>query len=190
MPSIIIKNESCYNDISEYVKPINDYSYYIYSNGSILSFYKYNVGKFLKLNIDNKGYYFFCLFKEGEKRKHKRLHRLVAEYFMPNFNNSLQIDHIDRDKTNNDISNLRLATNQENSFNRKMRKDNSSGIKGVCYNKQKHYWGAHWMVNGCKKSKAFMVKDDFSNYEEQKQKAAKHRQEMVKIYYNTNFYCE
>lgn len=45
-----------------------------------------------------------------------------------------QIDHIDGDKSNNRISNLRLATPAQNSWNQAKRKNNTSGYKGVRWN--------------------------------------------------------
>ena len=51
-----------------------------------------------------------------------------------------QIDHIDGNKLNNKISNLRLANHRQNVFNSKKRKDNTSGITGVIWNKDKKKW--------------------------------------------------
>ena len=45
------------------------------------------------------------------------VHRLVAETFLPNENNYREIDHIDRDKTNNHVDNLRWCTRRENMSN-------------------------------------------------------------------------
>ena len=45
------------------------------------------------------------------------VHRLVAEAFLPNENNYREIDHIDRDKTNNHVDNLRWCTRRENLLN-------------------------------------------------------------------------
>ena len=52
------------------------------------------------------------------------------------------LDHKDRDRRNNRITNLRLATHSENKANRSAPSNNSSGIKGVSFNKQMRKWQA------------------------------------------------
>ena len=59
-----------------------------------------------------------------------------------------QIDHIDHDKTNNRIKNLREATNRENSRNQKLSIRNTSGIIGVCWDKWANKFLATIRVNG------------------------------------------
>ena len=63
---------------------------------------------------DNK--YLFVKLSNGSKKtaKEKYIHRLVAIAFLPNPNSKEQVDHIDGDKTNNAVSNLRWATCIEN----------------------------------------------------------------------------
>lgn len=70
------------------------------------------------------------------------LHRLVMG--MPN----CQIDHINRDRADNRKSNLRLVTNQQNSFNSTTGINNSSGYKGVSWSKAAKAWEARLMLNG------------------------------------------
>lgn len=52
------------------------------------------------------------------------------------------IDHIDGNKANNALANLRAATQQQNSYNAKLSKLNTSGFKGVCWDKSKMKWMA------------------------------------------------
>ena len=48
----------------------------------------------------------------------KYIHRLVAEYFIPNPNGYKEVDHIDRNRQNNYVENLRWVTHKENMKNR------------------------------------------------------------------------
>lgn len=51
-----------------------------------------------------------------------------------------QLDHINTIKTDNRISNLREATNQQNQYNRGLQSNNKSGLKGVSWNKAQKKW--------------------------------------------------
>lgn len=68
--------------------------------------------KELKQHLDNDGYPTVKITHKGKKRITK-VHRLVAETFIPNPSNSETVNHIDGDKTNNHVSNLEWATRSE-----------------------------------------------------------------------------
>jgi len=59
-----------------------------------------------------------------------------------------EIDHIDGDRMNNRIENLRKATRAQNQWNAKVRKDNTSGFKGVSWHKRQKAWAANISING------------------------------------------
>lgn len=52
------------------------------------------------------------------------------------------IDHINGDRADNRWENLREATRSQNNGNMRLRKDNSSGFKGVCFHPQSGKWRA------------------------------------------------
>lgn len=58
------------------------------------------------------------------------------------------IDHIDRDKTNNAISNLRECSESENKQNTGLYRDNTSGINGVSWHKHSKAWVVTKMIDG------------------------------------------
>lgn len=62
--------------------------------------------------INNHGYRIVAI-----KKKQYKLHRLVAEAFITNSESKQCVDHKDSNRTNNNISNLRWATKQENARN-------------------------------------------------------------------------
>jgi hypothetical protein len=60
-----------------------------------------------------------------------RMHRLVAQAFLPNPEAKTFVDHINGDRMDNRAVNLRWATPQENAANTALRSNNTSGAKGV-----------------------------------------------------------
>lgn len=70
----------------------------------------------VKGSIMNKGYKYFQLNREG-KRLNYLVHQEVARLFIGERPEGLVIDHIDRNKLNNEPSNLRYITQRENTFN-------------------------------------------------------------------------
>ena len=77
-------------------------------------------GKILKPVIDYKNYSVVELHVDGI-RTAKKLHRLLASAFIPNPNNLPVIDHLDRNRQNNSLDNLRWATIEENGKNRTLK---------------------------------------------------------------------
>lgn len=69
-------------------------------------------GRILKPRYSS-GYLKLYLYKNG-MRKNKYVHRLVAEAFISNQNNYLEINHKDENKTNNNVSNLEWCTREHN----------------------------------------------------------------------------
>lgn len=84
--------------------------------------------KILSPGVQKTGYLYVTLSKEG-KRKTFRVHRLVAMAFIPNPDNLSDVDHIDENKSNNSVSNLRWQSHFDNSSrsNSGKTKDNSMG---------------------------------------------------------------
>jgi hypothetical protein len=81
--------------------------------------------------------------------KNLKAHRLAWLYMYGELPEEF-IDHIDHNKINNRISNLRCASRTENQRNLGMRSDNTSGITGVTWHSQRGKWLAQIWVNGKK----------------------------------------
>lgn len=86
-------------------------------------------------------------------------HRLIWLYvygYLPKC-----IDHIDRNRSNNKLANLREATYQNNSHNMGPRKKGSSKYKGVCWCKRRSRWQAEITIRGyCKYLGHYKVEQD------------------------------
>ena len=77
-----------------------------------------------------------------------RAHRIIYAMHHGVDPGDMQIDHINGVGTDNRIENLRLATSQENNRNRRIAKNNTSGIRGVCWDRFKKKWKAYIMIHG------------------------------------------
>ena len=111
-----------------------DDNYVIYEDGSVFNkkrdrFIKSTLAKRKDRSID-KCYYVVSLSNNG-KRYSKKIHRLIAEAFIPNPENLPYVDHIDRNSQNNDIENLRWVDNSTNQLNSGAKKTNKLGEKHI-----------------------------------------------------------
>jgi hypothetical protein len=90
--------------------------------------------------------------KDGYKKntlngKTMIVHRLVSQAFISNPENKKCIDHIDCERTNNNVNNLRWVTHQQNNFNRSMANKNIIGHKGIKKKKNANKYEAYIMHN-------------------------------------------
>jgi hypothetical protein len=98
---------------------------------------------FTALNKD--GYYHGIVF-----RKAYILHRLIWFLYYGKWPSG-QIDHINRNRRDNRICNLRDVSNRENSKNRSLQKNNTSGFTGVVWKENVKKWSAAIRVQGRQK---------------------------------------
>jgi len=113
---------------------------FVYENGHLV-----RNGK-IAGNVNKRGYRVICV-----NYKVYKAHRLVFLYnhgYLPE-----QVDHIDGNKLNNCIENLRAANNSVNMINRGFMKNNTSGSKGVFWCKNHQKWRVAVRIN--KKLKSF-----------------------------------
>ena len=103
-------------------------------------------------SLDGDGYYVVGL-ASGKVPAH----RIV--WAMHNDDMPEIVDHINGDRTDNRIENLRAATRQQNNTNRALRSDNNSGVAGVRWHKQRSKWNARIKVDG--KEISLGMYDDF-----------------------------
>lgn len=134
--------------------------YKIYNDGRVFS---YHTNKFLKHNKDGGGYLNVVLCKNG-KRTTTKIHRLVAIHFIGNLDQTKnQVDHIDHNKTNNDVSNLRWVSHSINQRNRLIGKNNTSGYAGITISRNGKY-RACYRANGKTIEKTFKNLDEAIAY--------------------------
>lgn len=71
--------------------------------------------------------------------KGKYMHRILLKL---NRRSKLEVDHKDHDGLNNRRNNIRKCSRQQNIFNQRLRKNNKSKFKGICWYQDKNKWKA------------------------------------------------
>ncbi|WPJ52073.1 hypothetical protein RCIP0045_00002 [Klebsiella phage RCIP0045] len=75
-------------------------------------------------------------------------HRIVWEMFNGEIPEGMNIDHINRDRSDNRVENLRLVVQSTNCKNLSKRRDNKTGVTGVRWHKGHKKWQSDIRVNG------------------------------------------
>ncbi len=100
----IVTDTSC-------MKKIKGYEYLAGENGDIYS----NISKKILKPITNEsGYQYVTLCKKGKKKRNYYIHVLVAKTYIPNPKNKTEVNHKNRIKSDNSVSNLEWMTHSEN----------------------------------------------------------------------------
>lgn len=115
-------------------------NYYVTDEGEVYRILKNGTPKFVGSQHQS-GYMYCSISNEDGSRDNKLIHRLVAQEFIPNPDNLPVVDHIDEDKTNNKVDNLRWCTQEQNNkyfstkdgrdYHVKLRKEHSEKMKAM-----------------------------------------------------------
>jgi len=104
------------------------------------------IPKMLKLSTNTNGYLYLML---GIGHKY-RFHRLLAEAFIPNPENKPFIDHINRNRLDNRLENLRWVDLVENNENKGIQSNNKLGHQHICIDKRRGTYVFQIKRNGIK----------------------------------------
>lgn len=129
----------------------NDNRYEVSSLGRVKSLV-YSKERILKPYTNGKGYLIVDIF-ENKKRRAISVHQLVAMAFLGHKPCGMKIivDHIDGDILNNNLSNIQLTTNGENTRKQRKRLNATSNFVGVSFCKSSNKWRAQIQINKKKK---------------------------------------
>lgn len=111
-----------------------------------LNYNRTKVEKIMLLTLNRYGYYAIGLSKNN-KKKTFTVHKLVAMAFLGHTpcGYKLVVDHIDSNPLNNNLENLQLISQRENSYRQQGK--HSSSYKGVYWSKQLNKWRACITIN-------------------------------------------
>ena len=128
----------------EEYKSITDYPNYEVSNkGNVKNII---TNKILKPTPKH-GYDRISLCKSGKVKAFSN-HRLVAETFIVNLESKRCVDHINNNRTDNRVENLRWATDQENQRNKPVQTNNVMKTKGISFDEKRQQYRARIVIDG------------------------------------------
>lgn len=132
----------------------------------------YNEISKLKWSIENSGNYILM----STRHKYRRLHQFIMFLEYGDYmKKDLVIDHINRNKMDNRLENLRIVTKRENTINTGLLSNNTSGVKGVTKTNN-NKWRVQLQNKGISYSKIFETFED----------AVKYRQYLENLYFKEN----
>jgi hypothetical protein len=131
----------------EYFKPIKNFETYGISNlGNVKDF---RTGEMKKQYVNvSAGGYLQVEIRNPEGSLNKRVHRLVGENLIDNPDSLEEIDHIDRNRTNNTIDNLRWVSRSDNQINKLYTPHNNNPYRCIYYdapNTERHSYSC-WTI--------------------------------------------
>lgn len=137
-------------------KNITGYEDYEISNTGLVKSLKKGREIIMKSTKNTGGYYSISLFMNG-KRKDFPIHKLVAMMFLGHIPNKYEsvVDHINSDKLDNRVENLRIVTPRENTSKLSEKKNKKSSYIGVSFDKRENRtkkWTAKIFLNGVHKN--------------------------------------
>jgi len=96
----------------------------------------------------NKWGYNHVTFWLNRKQQHKKVHIMVAEYFVEKINGCNQVNHKDKNKDNNHYTNLEWVSNRENCSHSHDKKRCTSKYTGVSFKRNLNKWVAQAYISG------------------------------------------
>jgi hypothetical protein len=135
-----------------------------YENIDSVNSYFWGLSNTVKLNSRNKPY--AVAYVKSDKKK-----RLFHQLIFPDKKGET-VDHINRNSLDDCRENLRPASRQLQNINQDIKSNNTSGVKGVSYNKQNKAWCATWVDENGSHLKSFSI----SKHDDAKQEATAFRE--------------
>lgn len=115
--------------------------------------------KYPKSKDPNDYYLGVTLCKQG-KEKSCRVHILVAESFIPNPNNLNEVNHLDRIKHNNVVTNLEWSDGREQTSHRFLTSKKTSKYTGVSWHSTNQKWVAQIQISNKKKTLGYFLNEE------------------------------